>query len=95
MTVGNALKFIERGLRDSALRNSLNSAADLSELQSILDDEKLIFSANDFDEAFHYRLILCQEEEEADQIKEFKMWWYLLSESMEMSPCGNRCSGCC
>ncbi|MBU1054006.1 MAG: hypothetical protein KKC46_09275 [Proteobacteria bacterium] len=93
MTIGNALTFIERGLKDSALRNRLNSATNPSELQNALGDEKLEFSAHDFDEAFHHRLTQCQEEEDADQIKEFKLWWYLLSRSLEMTACGNQCSG--
>ena len=95
MTIGNALAFIERGLRDSALRNRLNSVSNAAELQNVLDDEKLMFSAHDLDEAFNHRLIQCQEEEEADQIKEFKMWWSLLSQNLEMTACGNQCSGCC
>jgi hypothetical protein len=95
MTIGNALAFIERGLRDSALRNRLNSVANSSELQHVLEAEKLAFSAHDLDEAFKHRLIQCQEEEEADQIKEFKLWWSLLSRNLESSACGNHCSGCC
>lgn len=95
MTLGNALTFIERGLKDGQLRSRLNSASNASELQDILEAEKLMFSAHDVDEAFRYRLTQCQEEEEADQIKEFKMWWCLLSQSLEMITCGNQCGGCC
>ena len=95
MTIGNALAFIERGLIDSVLRNILNSASSLTELRSLLGDEKLTFSIHDFDEAFHNRLTKCREEEEADQIKEFKMWWDLLNRSLEPTEGGNPCSGCC
>jgi hypothetical protein len=95
VTIRNALAFIERGLRDTALRNRLNDARNLSELQHALEAEEILFSAEDFDEAFHHRLTQCQEEEEADQIKEFKMWWDLLAQSLNMTLCGNQCSRCC
>jgi hypothetical protein len=95
MTIGNALTFITRGLIDSALRERLNGALNASELQNLLDNEKLLFSANDFDEAFYHRLTQCQEAEEADQIKELKMWWDLLSQSLEPTAGGKQCSGCC
>ena len=95
MTIGNALTFIERGLRDNSLRKRLNSVTNSSELQNVLGDEKFMFSAHDFDEAFHHRLTQCRDEEEAEQIKEFKMWWHLLSRSLEMPACSSQCSGCC
>ena len=95
MTIGNALAFIKRGLDDNALRSRLNAAGSSSEMDSILAEEKLLFSANDFDEAFHYQLTMCREEEEADQLREFRMWWDLLHQIVEPGRCGNRCSGCC
>ena len=95
MTIGNALRFIERGLHDSGLRSKLNSASDAAECQKVLDEEKLTFSAHDFDEAFHHRLTQCQEEGEADQLREFKMWWDLLSACYTRCSCSGQCSGCC
>lgn len=95
MTIGNALTFIERGLANSGLRERLNAADNLPERDNILAEEKLIFSAHDFDEAFHHRLTQCQQMEEADQIKEFKMWWDLLRQILEPSACSDQCSGCC
>jgi hypothetical protein len=78
MTIANALTFIERGLADGALRARLNAAISPRELQDILVGKKIAFSAHEFDEAYHHRLTLCQEEEDADQLKEFKLWWDLL-----------------
>ena len=96
MTIGNALNFIERGLEDRALRERLNGAASAAELQSVLDDEKLVFSAHDFDEAYHHRLTQCREAEAADRLKEFKLWWDLLNQFMETPACTKQCSsGCC
>ena len=95
MTIGNAMKFIERGLADSALRYRLNSATDPSELENVLSAEKLTFSTHDLDEAFNHRLTQCQEEDEANQINEFKSWWNLLTQSLGMPQCGNQCNGSC
>ena len=96
MTIGNALGFIERGLYDTELRRRLNATSTVQECERVLGDEKLDFSPHDFDEAFHHRLTQCQEEEEADQIKEFKMWWDLLLGSFGVTSCGSAgCSGCC
>ena len=94
MTIGNALAFIKRGLMDSELRNRLNSTKSSFELLKVLGDENLKFSAQDFEEAFRHRLTQCQEEEEAVQLNEFKMWWFLLSQGVEINPCGNGSSGC-
>ena len=95
MTIGNAISFIKRGMTDNALRKRLNRASNPEEIQDILNQEKLPFSAHDFDEAFHNRLTLCQEEEEADQLREFKMWWEILSQCVGSTACQGNCSGCC
>jgi hypothetical protein len=95
MTIGNALAFIERGQKDIDLRDRLNVATSCRERDAVLAVEKLTFSAHDFDEAFHHRLTLCQQAEEAEQLKEFRMWWDMLSQILEPAGCGNGCSGCC
>ena len=95
MTIGNALTFIERGVADSDLRARLNAAASALERDKVLSDEKLVFSAHDFDEAFHHRLVQCQTAEEADQIREFKLWWDLLADILEPAECNGRCTGSC
>ena len=95
MTIGNALNFIKRGMTDIELRKRLNGASNPEDLKDILDKEKLLFSAHDFDEAFHHQLTECQEEEEADQLKEFKTWWELLSQYVQPAACQGGCSGCC
>jgi hypothetical protein len=78
MTIGNALTFIKRGLEDSDLRGRLNAATSLLEIDQVLAEEDLLFSAPDFDESFHHQLTQCQEMEAAEQLKEFKLWWDLL-----------------
>jgi hypothetical protein len=95
MTIGNALKFIERGLHDKELRYKLNAATDPQACLKVLEEEDLAFSDHDFDEAFHHRLTKCQQEEEADQIREFKTWWEMLGASFSSGGCGSQCGGCC
>jgi len=94
MTIGNALDFIEHGLHDTDLRRRLNEASTTAECERVLDEENLRFSPHDFDEAFHHRLTQSQEEEEADQIKEFRMWWDLLLGSVGQGSCRAGCAGC-
>jgi hypothetical protein len=95
MTIGNALTFITRGLTESDLRDRLNAAASVAERDEVLVQEKFAFSDHDFDEAFHNRLTLCQAQEEADQLREFKMWWDLLSQIISPAGCGSHCGSCC
>ncbi len=94
MTIGNALTFIKRGLEDGGLRGRLNAAASLPEIDQVLAEEDLLFSANDFDEAFHNQLIQCQAMEAAEQLKEFKLWWDFLFRTLEPVACETQCSGC-
>ena len=94
MTIKNALTFIKRGQEDRTLRSRLNGAASVDELSKILTSENLDFSAHDFDEAYHHRLTQCQEEEEAEQLKEFRMWWDLLCQIANPGACGGMCSSC-
>lgn len=94
MTIGNALKFIDRGMQDGILRERLNSASSTAERDGLLSEEKLGFSDHDFDEAYHHRLTQCQEIEAADQLREFKLWWDLLSQILAPHPCSSACSGC-
>ena len=95
MTVSNALQFIDRGLEDSALRKRLNTASSSSEINDIFADEKLLFSGDEFAKAFYLKLTECQEEESADRLKEFKMWWDLLIKLSAPVGSESQCSGCC
>lgn len=94
MTIGNALNFIKQGRQDTSLRRRLNASKSRKEIEDILAQEKLSFSAHDFDEAYHHSLTLCQEQEEADELKEFKLWWDLLMQMTGAAQCGPNCSGC-
>ena len=77
MSIGNAKTFIKSAMGDKALRDAINAASSNEELESILKERKIPFSYAEFDEAYHNMLTECQFEEQADQLKEFKMWWDL------------------
>lgn len=77
MTIGRAKQFILRGMADSDLRRRLLKAEDSAALTSILEQEQLLFSDHDFDEAYHNLLTQCQLEEQAGQLKEFRVWWQM------------------
>ncbi len=95
MTIGDALAFIKRSLSDASLRAKLNGAGSKEELEKILAEELLSFNPDEFDDAFNHKLTECQEEEDADQLKELKLWWDLLGQVLEPSACKAGCSGCC
>lgn len=78
MSIHNAKKFITVGLEDVQLRNRLNSAATMMELAVITGEYGMSFTPGEFEEAFSNRLVQCQFEEQAVQLKEFKLWWDLL-----------------
>lgn len=75
MTIGNAKEFIKRGMQDRDLRSRVLAASDDASLQAVLASEGLFFSDHDFDEAFHNLLTQCQYEEQADRLREFRMFW--------------------
>jgi hypothetical protein len=96
MTIGNALTFIKRSLNDSVLRERLNGASSKKELGRVLAEEFISFSAHDFDEAYNHKLTECQENDEAEQLKELKLWWDLLGQILDPRTCNAGCiDGCC
>ena len=82
MTVSKAKIFIKRGMSEDGLRQRLNRATDLKTLGAVLEDETLLFSDMEFEEAFTIKLTQCQEAEQAGALNEFRMWWGLLKASV-------------
>jgi hypothetical protein len=108
MTVKNAMKFIDEGQVDPDLRKKLYKANSYNEMYKILSDMNLSFSPAQFEEAYTNRLVNCQHEDFAEQLKEFKMWWVMLNQinggagSAAVSSCETSgscstksCSSCC
>ena len=89
MTIANAMRFIKTGLVDHSLRNRLNEAETASRRNRILAEKNLQFSPGEFSEAFTSTLVQCQSQDEAMQVKEFKLWWDLLQISIPAEPQNN------
>jgi hypothetical protein len=102
MTIGNALNFIKRAMADSSFRDRLNGTSTPAELKSVLLEEGLCFSADEFEDAINSRLVKCGDWESASQLKEFQGWWELLQQiaaqqagegGCESNKCGGGCCG--
>ena len=89
MTIGNAMDFIKRGINDSELRDRLNTAPGLRECDKILSEEGLEFTSHEFEDAYRNLLTLCLKAEAADQLKEFKNWWEILTRLLEPGTCSS------
>ncbi len=77
MSIANAKQFIRRGMQDIHLRDQLMISSGWTMLIKVLKREGLVFSASEFKEAYSNLLTQCRDETQADQLKEFKMWWHL------------------
>lgn len=78
MTIGKAMKFIDKGQADRELRDALNRTTSIQQLHRVLAERDLSFSAFDFEEAYNNRLVNCQTSEQASQLQSFKQWWETL-----------------
>ncbi len=78
MSLNNAIKFIDEARRNSDLRTKLNTAADNATREEILHELDLVFNYAEFEDAYNSMLANCQFEEQADDLKNFKLWWDFL-----------------
>lgn len=81
MTIQNALNFIRQGQHDNDLRSRLVKADTSQTRQKILDENDLIFTPGEFEEAHSLSLFKCQHQEDADALTAFRMWWIMLYRS--------------
>jgi hypothetical protein len=81
MTIQNALSFIRQGQHDNDLRSKLVKAETVDTRQKILDQKDLIFTPEEFEEAYSLSLFKCQHQEDADALMAFRMWWIMLCRS--------------
>ena len=81
MTIQNALNFIRQGQHDNDLRSRLVKADTSQTRQEILDQNNLIFTPEEFEEAYSLSLFKCQHQEDADVLMDFRMWWIMLYRS--------------
>lgn len=81
MTIQNAVNFIRQGQHDNDLRRRLVKADTSQTRQEILDQKNLIFTPEEFEEAYSLSLFKCQHQEDADALMAFRMWWIMLCRS--------------
>lgn len=81
MTIQNAINFIRQGQHDNDLRTELVKADNSQARQEVLDQHDLTFTPEEFEEAYSLTLFKCQEQEDADALMAFRMWWIMLYRS--------------
>ena len=78
MSVENAKIFIKKALNDKELRDGVNAASNSEEVAAFLESKNLAFNYSELDEAHSNLLTQCQHEDEANELKEFRMWWDMI-----------------
>lgn len=75
MSLDNAKKFMSNAMKDKQLRDGVNSASTAEEVDAFLESKNLSFTYSEFDEVYNNLLTQCQSEEDANMLKELRMWW--------------------
>ena len=78
MALHHAKRFIAAAMEDAELRDKMNAAASIDALLAVAAAYGFPFTLQEMEEAYTNRLTQCQFEEQADHLKEFKLWWDLL-----------------
>ena len=77
MSLGNAMTFIKNVEINKELRQACYKCHSKLELLSMLAQEELEFTQNEFDNAVTMLLVKCQTYEEADCVKQTEVWFSL------------------
>lgn len=72
MSIGNAIKFMKNADRDSGFRKLLYKINGINEFQEFQNSKDLVFSNDEFEEAFNHLHSECQFEEQADKLFNLK-----------------------
>lgn len=83
MTLASAQQFIQRAVNDPALVQEINAAPDHEEIEQILTTHQFSFNGEHFEQAYFNVLTWCQTHEQADAVKEVKLWWDCLQQCMD------------
>lgn len=79
MTVQNARLFIKKVNADATFRRKINNASGAPEIHSILEAEKLSFTAGNFTEAHSNILANSESPEATEDLKALRLWWHFVS----------------
>jgi hypothetical protein len=83
MTLAAAQQFIQRAARDSETVCRINAASDKTAIQGILTELELNFGPEEFELAYYHVLTWCRTHEQAEVVKEIKVWWDYLQFTLE------------
>lgn len=75
MSINDARRFLKSTAADKELRDKLNRTNSHSEIIKILQDISYDFSVEEMNDAYRNLLISCQSDEQANMLKELKLWW--------------------
>ncbi len=75
----DAVKFISVGMTEKSLRSLCYSSSDEGKLMEALNEAGYSFTLPEFDDAVLQHLFICKDEDEADNIKQFGLWFRQLS----------------
>lgn len=76
-----ARKFINRVMEEEDLRDRLICAENNEAREQILEQEGLVFSFAEFDEAYSSEIASSQTGERADEVAQVRLWWEMLLQS--------------
>jgi hypothetical protein len=75
MTLAAAQTFIQAVVNDPELVTRINLADDIAALQGILSELEMAFSDEEFEQAYFNVLTWCRTFQQAEAVKEIKLWW--------------------
>lgn len=75
MTIAAAESFIHQALSDPTLVQRINAASDKAAVKQLFAELKLSFDNEEFELAHLNLLTCCQTLEQAEAVKEMKLWW--------------------
>ena len=81
MTIAAAQKFIQQAVNDSGLIQRINAAPNEEGVREILAELGMEFNLEEFEMAYYNVLTWCQTHEQAEAVKEVKLWWDCLGQT--------------
>lgn len=75
MTLVSAQQFLQRTVNDPALVQKINTAPDRDAIEQILAEHHFSFNDEQIEQAYYNVLTWCQTHEQAETVKEVKLWW--------------------
>ena len=75
MTIAAAESFIQQALLDPISIQKINAAPNKTAVEQVFAELGLSFNDEEFEQAYINLLTCCQTIEQAETVKEIKLWW--------------------